>query len=105
MVFDDTYAACFETLANTLRLELLTLLNKHEALNVTQLAILTGAERSRVSHALALLKQCRLITAEKHGRETRYRLNKETPLFTTQGDLFTLIKTHAKRCATCAKRL
>jgi len=99
----EQHAFCFELLANKLRLDLLRALEKHGQLSAGQLASIVGAERTRVSHALALLKECRLVTAAKAGRRILYTLN-QTSLFTKKGDLFTLITEHAKGCINCARK-
>lgn len=100
----EQHQACFETLANELRLKILQLLEK-ESLNVSAIAEQTGAERSRVSHALQILRNCQLVTTQKHGREIRYAVNRDTPLFKEhRGDLFTLMEAHARtNCTTCVK--
>ncbi len=96
---------CLETLANALRLDIIRILNDQGEMNVNRLAAETGAERSRVSHALANLKQCRLVAAEKKGREVKYRLDERTPLFRNRkGNIFTLIEEHAQQmCPSCEK--
>jgi len=101
----DQHSLCFETLANELRLEIVKLLER-EPMNVTEIAKATKAERSRVSHALQLLRQCKLVIAKKDGREILYHLNKQSPVFReAKGNLFTMIEQHAKTsCATCPKR-
>lgn len=95
---------CFETLANELRLAIVKELAAGPK-NVTELAAAATAERSRVSHALQMLRDCRIVTAEKHGREMRYALNSESPVVKHgSGTLFTLIEAHAKaHCTTCHK--
>jgi ArsR family transcriptional regulator, zinc-responsive transcriptional repressor len=101
----EQHQSCFETLANELRLEIVQLLEKR-AMNVTELAAATKAERSRVSHSLQILRQCHLVNTEKRGREILYSLNAETPVFKEhKGNLFSLMAEHARTsCATCAKR-
>ncbi len=100
----DQHSLCFETLANELRLRIVRLLEKEE-LNVTSLAEQTGAERSRVSHALQALRECRLVAARKRGREVVYTLNKGSPVFNEhKGNLFSILEEHARMsCARCAK--
>ena len=95
---------CFETLSNPLRLDIIDLLQKG-SLNVTQLAAATKAERSRVSHALQVLRRCHLVKTEKRGREVVYALNKETPVFKeARGNIFGLVAQHCKEnCAVCAR--
>ncbi|RME31997.1 ArsR family transcriptional regulator [Candidatus Woesearchaeota archaeon] len=98
------YELCFETLANELRLAIVKELEAAPK-NVTQLANATNAERSRVSHALQILRACRIVSVEKHGREMRYALNTESPVVKHgRGSLFTLMEEHARaHCSTCHK--
>lgn len=100
----EQHSYCFETLANQLRLDIIRILNERPS-NVTNLAKATGAERSRVSHALQILRQCRLVDIEKQGREIIYKLSNETPLFKQRrGNIFMLIEEHARtKCPTCVK--
>ncbi len=101
----EQHGYCLETLANQLRLDILRILDERGRMNVTELAAETGVERSRVSHALANLKQCHLITAVKEGRMIRYALDEKTPIFQRRnGNLFDAIEQHARtRCPSCAK--
>ncbi|MBR9692740.1 winged helix-turn-helix transcriptional regulator [Candidatus Woesearchaeota archaeon] len=101
----EQHMFCLETLANELRLDIIRLLNDGKAMNVNQLAEATKAERSRVSHALANLKQCKLVIVEKKGREMRYSLDESTPLFKQRkGNIFDMIEEHARtQCPTCKK--
>lgn len=100
----NQHQLCFETLANELRLSIIRSLEQG-ARNVTELAEATKAERSRVSHALQMLRECRIVSAKRHGREIRYALNTESPVFKEgTGSLLTLITRHAQQsCATCHK--
>lgn len=95
---------CFETLANELRLDIIKLLEKGP-LNVTTLSTETKAERSRVSHALQILRQCNLVKTQKKGREVLYAVNLATPIFQQhKGNLFSMMEAHARAsCSTCAK--
>jgi DNA-binding transcriptional ArsR family regulator len=95
---------CFETLSNPLRLDIIDLLQKGN-LNVSQIAGATKAERSRVSHALQVLRRCHLVQTEKRGREILYGLNKETPIFKeARGNIFMLVAQHCRaNCAVCAR--
>ncbi len=101
----EQHMFCLETLANGLRLDIIRLLNDKGAMNVSELAEQTGAERSRVSHALANLKQCHLVKAEKKGREMKYGLDERTPLFKQRkGNIFDAIEEHAREmCPSCEK--
>lgn len=101
----EQHRHCFETLANELRLDILRLLEQGSK-NVTQLSEATKAERSRVSHALQILRQCHLVRVRKKGREMLYELNTETPAFKAHtGNLFSLMAEHAKASCTTCKRL
>lgn len=95
-------ALCIETFANELRMSLLELLQK-SPMNVSSLTKASGAERSRVSHALIELKKCNVIVAERDGRNVFYRLNDNTPL-DSKGSLLALIDNHrTHNCHTCHK--
>ncbi len=97
------YEHCFETLANGLRLALIREL-RNGPRNVTALAAATQAERTRVSHALHILRACKIVETKKRGREILYRINPDSPLLNKQGTLFSLIEEHAKNhCPLCAR--
>jgi DNA-binding transcriptional ArsR family regulator len=101
----EQHTFCLESLANPLRLDIIRLLDDNGAMNVTQLAEETGAERSRVSHALGILKQCKFVTATKEGREMKYAIDLKSPVFKTRkGNIFDMIEEHARvSCPSCAK--
>ena len=101
----EQHMFCLETLANQLRLDIIRLLNDKGSMNVNQLAEATNAERSRVSHALGNLKQCRLVKVKKKGREMLYSLEESTPFFKqSKGNIFDMIEEHARtQCSTCKK--
>jgi len=61
-------------LGDEARLRLLRLLDR-ESLNVTELTAVTGLAQSGVSRHLGLLKEARLVTEERSGNFTWYRLN------------------------------
>ena len=67
------YAMCFETLSNELRLRILALLAERR-MSVQELAEKLGAERSRVSHSLEILRNCKYVDYEKKGKERVYGL-------------------------------
>lgn len=68
------YHMCFEILANELRLDIITALNKQE-LCVTDLAEKLGVERSRVSHSLKSLKHCTIVHSKQQGKNQIYYLD------------------------------
>ncbi len=63
-------------LGDEARLRLLRLLDR-ESLNVTELTAVLGLAQSGVSRHLGLLKEARLVTEERSGSFTWYRLNPE----------------------------
>lgn len=68
------YAWFFETLANPLRMEiLLYLLDKPRSVN--DIVARTGEEQSNVSHALSILRLCRLVQLKVEGRKHLYQTN------------------------------
>lgn len=67
-------SALMRLLGDEARLRLLRVLAK-EALNVTELTAVMGLAQSGVSRHLGLLKDSRLVTEEKSGHFTWYRLN------------------------------
>jgi DNA-binding transcriptional ArsR family regulator len=67
------YHKCFETLANELRIQIITHLSE-KPLSVQQLAAQLNAEQSRVSHALKMLKECNYVDAAVKGKERIYTL-------------------------------
>lgn len=67
-------SALMRLLGDEARLRLLRVLAK-EALNVTELTAVMGLAQSGVSRHLGLLKDARLVTEEKSGHFTWYRLN------------------------------
>ena len=67
------YHKCFETLANELRIQIISALSE-KSLSVQQLSKQLDAEQSRVSHALKMLKECNYVDAEVKGKERIYTL-------------------------------
>lgn len=100
-----TYHLCMDTLSNELRLKILELL-KQRPMGVSDIAAALKAERSRVSHALAMLKVCSIVKAEKRGKEMIYHLNPNAwPLQTdSPQSIFTLLDRHISvHCHGCPK--
>jgi SAM-dependent methyltransferase len=75
--------ALMRLLGDEARLRLLRVLAK-EALNVTELTAVMGLAQSGVSRHLGLLKDARLVTEEKSGHFTWYRLNADVAAGTGQ---------------------
>lgn len=67
----------FKVIANQKRLEIILLLEKRE-LNVSQMAEMLGLRQANLSQHLTLLRQQRLVTVRKKGRESYYRLTDNT---------------------------
>ncbi len=109
LINEEIYPRCLETFANPLRIRIIKLLSEQPR-TVTKLAEATGAERSRVSHALQRLRHCKIVIAAKKGREVTYSLNEESPFLRQKergkegGNLFSLIREHVTtNCHDCLK--
>jgi DNA-binding transcriptional ArsR family regulator len=76
------YRQFFGTLANQIRLEILSILLQGEA-NVTKIVSQLDYDQTSVSHSLSRLTECGFVTVRKKGKERVYTLNKTTiePLF------------------------
>lgn len=64
----------FKVIANQKRLEIIQLLNKKE-LNVTEMIQMLGIRQANLSQHLTLLRQHRIVTVAKRGREVYYSLS------------------------------
>ena len=100
---------CFETIANELRVKILSAL-KNKQMNVNELVQQLGVERSRVSHSLQMLRDCKFVHVEQKGKQRMYEINQESPLFISKEQqhntpgLFPLIQTHKDNiCMDCYK--
>lgn len=63
----------FKVIANQKRLEIIQLLN-HRELNVSEMIEMLGLRQSNLSQHLTLLRQHKLVTVTKKGREVYYKL-------------------------------
>lgn len=72
---DDLTAAArfFRVLGDPTRLQILHLLAAGER-DVTSMVAALGGSQSRVSNHLACLRWCRVVTAERRGRQVIYRI-------------------------------
>lgn len=70
----EAAAALFSVLAHPARLHVLALLLEREPRPVNDLVEATGVERTLLSHQLRSLRQARLVTVEREGRQHLYRL-------------------------------
>ncbi len=96
---------CFETLANELRVQILNILEE-KPMNVTVMTKKLGVERTRVSHSLEMLRNCKLVMMTKKGKERIYTINTASPFFSKEqkGGLFALMHEHkGKSCGSCYK--
>lgn len=105
MMESHDLSLCFETLANELRVQILKILESG-AMNVSDLTQKLGVERTRVSHSLEMLRNCKLVNMTKQGKEHIYAINDSSPFFSKEqkGGLFALMHEHkGKSCGSCYK--
>jgi len=101
---NKTYHIFFSKLSSPLKIEIISLLKKNEkGLSVTEITKTMWVEQSKLSHALADLRSCNLVTVKQKGKQRIYSLNKETML-----PILEIIDKHAQsycggNCAYCAK--
>jgi DNA-binding transcriptional ArsR family regulator len=91
----SAYHVFFTNLANPLKIEIITAL-KEKGSSVGELSEKLKVEQSKVSHALALLKKCKIVNVEQSGKKRIYSLNKETIL-----PMLKLIDKHSKENCAC----
>lgn len=74
-------------------------------MNVSKISSGLNVERSNISHALELLKKCRLVNAKKQGKQMIYTLNNTLVMQKKKGEsLFKIIENHKKEfCEKCHK--
>ena len=85
-----TYHIFFSNLSNPLRISIITKLREKEK-SVSELVDELNVEQSKISHALASLKNCRIVDVKKKGKQRIYFLNKKTIV-----PILKLIDKHAK---------
>jgi DNA-binding transcriptional ArsR family regulator len=73
----DAYNIFFKNLANPLKIQIIREL-KNKPLSVTQLTEKIKEEQSKISHALANLRFCNIVTTRQEGKQRIYSLNKKT---------------------------
>ena len=64
----------FKILGDPTRLQILLLIDNNTTMCVNDIADKLGMTKSAVSHQLALLRQARLISSKKEGKEVYYSL-------------------------------
>ena len=92
---NSSYNVFFKNLANPLKIEIITAL-KEKGSSVGELSEKLKVEQSKVSHALALLKKCKIVDVEQSGKKRIYSLNKHTIL-----PMLKLIDKHSKENCEC----
>jgi DNA-binding transcriptional ArsR family regulator len=93
------YHRFFSNLANPLKIEIISELRKGKK-NVGKLKESLKVEQSKISHALASLRECNIVNVEQKGKQRVYSLNKKTIL-----PMLKLIDKHAStQCKECPWR-
>ena len=96
------YHLCFETLSNDLRMNILDSIRSSPK-SVTSIASVLGVERSRISHALQMLKLCSMVDMKKEGKENVYFICDER-LFSDRENVLKILDDHMKNyCGSCKK--
>ena len=96
----DSYHTFFKNLANPLKTKIISEL-KIKPMSVNELAEKTKIEQSKLSHALANLKFCNLVTSEQKGKQRIYSLNKKTII-----PILNIIDSHRTHyCSGCKNRI
>jgi len=90
----STYHIFFSKLANPLRIDIISSLEK-KAKSVSELSDSLKIEQSKLSHALKELKECNIVKAEKKGKQRIYSLT------ATIIPILKLISCHSKNCGKC----
>ena len=94
---NSAYHVFFTNLANPLKIDIITALKEKErGSSVGELAEKLKVEQSKVSHALALLKKCKIVNVEQEGKKRIYSLNKKTIL-----PMLHMIDKHSKSFCNC----
>lgn len=93
------YYNFFGNLASPLKTKIIEHLKK-KSLTVSELSEKINEEQSKISHALANLKECSIVISEPKGKNRIYSLNKETIV-----PLLKIIDKHkSKNCKEGCKR-
>jgi len=79
MLKESSYHIFFTNLANPLKIKIILALRQKE-MNVTEISKELKVEQSKLSHALASLRNCKLVEIKQQGKERKYSLNKKTIL-------------------------
>ncbi|MFH1222011.1 MAG: metalloregulator ArsR/SmtB family transcription factor [Candidatus Micrarchaeota archaeon] len=87
----SSYHNFFRNFANPVRLGIILALEKKQ-LCVGELVKATGEEQSKVSHHLAMLAQCGIVSAKRKGKQKIYSLNADA------APVLALAERHVKKC-------
>ena len=105
-MINKTYHLFFSNLASPLKIEIISLLKDkgEKGLSVKEIASTMWVEQSKLSHALASLRECNLVIVRKSGKKRIYSLNRKTML-----PILEVIDKHAQdncggNCRYCSKR-
>ena len=92
----NTYSTFFGNLANPFKAAIISCLKESEkGMSVQEIAEKMNVEQSKLSHALAGLRECNLVNVSKEGKSRVYSLNRKTLL-----PILEIIDEHAKsNCA------
>ena len=74
---ENSYHVFFTNLANPLKIKIVMKL-KGKEMGVNELCKNLKVEQSKISHALACLKGCRIVESKQNGKQRIYSLNKKT---------------------------
>ena len=66
----DAYYPFFRNLSNPVRIKIISALKK-KSLSVSEISKVTGIEQSKLSHALASLKYCRIVESKQKGKKCK----------------------------------
>ena len=91
----NSYHVFFTNLANPLKIGIILCL-REKARSVGEVSKELKVEQSKVSHALASLKDCKIVDVKQHGKQRIYSLNKKTVV-----PMLNLIDKHANTYCDC----
>jgi len=95
----ESYHTFFKNLANGVKTDIIASL-KEKPKSVTELVKELNVEQSKLSHALANLRFCNLVTSKQVGKKRIYSLNKKTIL-----PILRIIDKHRESsCEGCKKK-
>lgn len=86
----NPYYKFFSNLANPLRMDIVELL-KEKGASVNDISEGLDVEQSKISHALANLRDCNIVSVSQKGKKRIYSLNEDTIV-----PILKLIDNHAK---------